>query len=70
MAFGGVHGRMTQKQRSHFLRTANRRLPAPENPHGVPSAIMKELAQSGLSNDLQAFNLKLQELLKQETEKW
>jgi len=38
-------------------------LPLPDSPEGVPRAVMRELAQSGLSNDAQAFNLKLQQLL-------
>ena len=63
MAWGGKVGRMSERVRKHFLRTSNRRLPQPENPHGVPKAVMKTLSQEGLSSDPRAFNARLQELL-------
>jgi hypothetical protein len=63
MAWGGKVGRMTEKQRKHFLRTANRRLPPQENPRGIPTEVMKTLAQENLSSDPAAFNRRLQELL-------
>ena len=65
MAWGGKYqGRMSEKQHKHFLRHSNRSLPQPENPHGVPKAIMKQISQEGLSSgDRQSFNLRLQQLL-------
>lgn len=59
MAWGGKVGRMSVKVRSHFLRTSNRRLPAKENPLGVPRAVMKTLQQEHLPAE--AFNLRLQQ---------
>jgi len=44
---------------------APRWLPPKDDPRGISRAIMKKLSQSGLSNDPQAFNLKLQQLLKE-----
>jgi len=35
----------------------------PENPHGVPKAVMKALASEGLPNNLAAYDLRLQQLL-------
>jgi len=40
-------------------------LPPPENPHGVPTAVMKALAQENLGSDPVRWNARLQELLKQ-----
>jgi hypothetical protein len=34
-----------------------------QNPHGIPTEIMKTLAQENLSSDPAAFNRRLQELL-------
>jgi len=65
MAWGGNHSRMTAKQRAHFLRTSNRSLPKQDNPHGVPTVVMKQLQRERLSSDPVAFNTKLQELLAQ-----
>ena len=67
MAFGGTgRGRMSEKMRKHFLRTANRRLPPPDD-HGVPHRIQRQLSQEGLSGcqmfDLQSFDLRMQQLL-------
>ena len=61
MAWGGKVSRMSAKVRSHFLRTSNRRLPAKENPLGVPRAVMKILQQEQLPAD--AINARLQQLL-------
>jgi hypothetical protein len=63
MAWGGKVSRMSERVRKHFLRSSNRRLPQPENPHGVPRAVMKTLSQEQLSDDPVAFNTRLQELL-------
>ena len=65
MAWGGKFTRMTVKQRAHFLRSSNRRLPTPDlpDPRGVPRSVMKTLAQENLSSDPVAFNTRLQELL-------
>lgn len=63
MAWGGNHSRMTDKQRRHFLRNSHRSLPKPEDPRGVPKAVMKTLAMENLSSDPVAFNKRLQELL-------
>src|SRR5262249_6551800 len=63
MAWGGKHSRMTEKQRKHFFRTSNRSLPRPEPPQGIPTEIMRTLAQENLSSDPAAFNRRLQELL-------
>jgi hypothetical protein len=51
------------KQRTQFFRSANRALPRVDPPYGVPRAVMKTLAQEGLSSDPAALNLRLQELL-------
>ena len=65
MAWGGKFTRMTIKQRSHFLRSSNRRLPTPDlpDPRGVPRSVMKTLALEGWSSDPVLFNKRLQELL-------
>jgi len=66
MAWGGKVGRMSERVRKQFLRTSNRRLPPKENPLGVPRAVMKALVREHLATDVDAFNEKLQQLLKQE----
>jgi hypothetical protein len=38
-------------------------LPKPQNPHGIPSEVMRTLARENLSSDPAAFNRRLQELL-------
>jgi hypothetical protein len=38
-------------------------LPPKENPHGIPTEVMKTLSQENLSSDPAAFNRRLQELL-------
>jgi len=47
------------------LRLSHKRfyLPPPENPHGVPGAVMKALAAEGLPLDPVKWNARLQELL-------
>jgi hypothetical protein len=64
MAWGGKKvTRMGEKQRKHFLRHTHRSLPQPDNPHGVPSTVMKTLQLEGLSDDPVKFNARLQQLL-------
>jgi len=63
MAWGGKVSRMSEKVRKHFLRNTHRSLPQPDNPHGVPSTVMKTLQTEGLSRDPVLFNKRLQELL-------
>jgi len=61
-------GKPTAAQRTRASirsRVSKRPLPPREDPRGISRAIMKKLSQSGLSNDPQAFNLKLQQLLKE-----
>jgi hypothetical protein len=38
-------------------------LAPPENPRGIPSSVMKALAREHLPNDVDAFDLRLQQLL-------
>jgi len=57
---------MSERVRKSFLRTSNRRLPPKENPLGVSRAVMKALAREHLPTDVDAFNTKLQQLLKEE----
>jgi hypothetical protein len=54
---------LARVQRSLSLSHRRHYLPPPENPHGVPSYIMRTLANERLSADPQAFNLRLQQLL-------
>ena len=66
MAWGGKsQTRMGVKARNYFLRHTHRRLLTPDlpDPRGVPSSVMKTLAQENLSADPVAFNARLQELL-------
>jgi hypothetical protein len=63
MAWGGKVGRMSIKVRNQFLRTSNRRLPAKENPLGVPRAVMKILQQQTLAGDQRPYDLRLRQLL-------
>lgn len=63
MAWGGKFSRMTTKQRQHFLRTANRRLPQKDNPLGIPSVVMKVLGREGLPPTKEAYVQRLNELL-------
>jgi len=63
MAWGGkTQARMTEKQRKHFLRTSNRSLPRVDNPHGIPSAVLEQLASERLP-DKESYSLRLQQLL-------
>jgi hypothetical protein len=59
-------GKASGKQKT-ILSIKSRRLPRPlpppENPLGVPRAIMRVLSQEQLSSDPVAFNARLQELL-------
>jgi len=50
---------------SRALRFSHKRfyLPPPENPHGVPGAVMKALALENLPSDPVKWNARLQELL-------
>jgi hypothetical protein len=54
---------MTELQRKRFLRNSHRRLPAKENPLGVPKAVMKALQWQTLSFDKREYEQRLQELL-------
>jgi len=65
MAWNGKPSAAQKTRASILSRTAKKPLPPKDDPHGVPRAIMKALAQSGLSNDPQAYKLKLQQLLKE-----
>jgi len=63
MAWGGkTQTRMSEKQRKHFLKTSNRSLPAVDNPFGIPSAILNQLASERLP-DKESYSLRLQQLL-------
>lgn len=63
MAWGGkARTRMTEKQRKHFLKTANRRLPPVDNPYGIPSAVLEQLASERLP-DKESYSRRLNELL-------
>jgi hypothetical protein len=65
MAWGGkIKTRMGEKERKWFLRNSHRSLPQQDNPHGVPSIVMKVLQTEGLSHDPVKFNTRLQALLK------
>lgn len=62
-------GRPSGKQKtaaSFRSRRHPRSLSPPENPLGVPRAVMKALAAEGLPLDPVKWNARLQELLKQE----
>ena len=63
MAWGGkVSTRMTEKQRKQFLKTSNRSLPPVDNPHGIPSAVLNQLASERLA-DKESYSRRLNELL-------
>jgi len=49
------------------LRLSHKRyyLAPPENPRGIPSSVMKALAREHLPTDVDAFNERLQQLLKE-----
>jgi hypothetical protein len=57
---GNALGRVRQA-----LKASHRRyyLAPPENPRGVPSRVMKALAREQLPTDVDAFDLRLQQLL-------
>jgi NAD(P)H-dependent FMN reductase len=63
MVLGKYGGRMSAKQVQYFLRNSHRALPPAENPHGIPSEVMKQLSQENLSADPAKFNTRLKELL-------
>jgi hypothetical protein len=65
MAWAGKASSKQKTKASILSRTAKKPLPQKDDPRGVPRDIMKKLSQLGLSNDPQAFNLKLQQLLKE-----
>lgn len=55
-----------QKTRASIVnRKQLRSLPRRDDPRGIPRAVMKDLAQLGLSNDRETYNVKLQQLLKE-----
>ena len=63
MAWGGkTRTRMTEKQRKHFLKTTHRRLPPVDNPHGIPSAVLQQLASEQIA-DKETYSQRLNELL-------
>jgi hypothetical protein len=62
MAWGGkIKTRMTEKERKYFLRNSHRSLPQQDNPHGVPTSVMKTLQNESVPSEL--FNKRLQQLL-------
>jgi hypothetical protein len=63
MAWAGKPSAKQKTAASIRSRTAPKPLPPRENPEGIPSAVMRTLANEGLSNDPAAFNRRLQELL-------
>jgi hypothetical protein len=63
MAWAGKASSAQKTLLSHKSRRLPRPLPPPENPLGVPKAVMKALSQEQLSSDPVAFNARLQELL-------
>ena len=64
MAWGGKYqGRMSDKQRKHFFRTSNRSLPQRDPPSGIPTSVMRQLAQENLTSDPVLWNRRLAELL-------
>jgi hypothetical protein len=54
---------MTEKQRKHFLKTTHRRLPALDNPFGIPTRVLNQLASEQLP-DKESYSKRLNELLK------
>jgi hypothetical protein len=63
MAWAGKASSAQKTMLSIKSRRHARPLPPPENPLGVPKAVMKALSQEQLSSDPVAFNARLQELL-------
>jgi len=61
-------GKPSSKQKT-AASLRSRTLPKPmpplkfDNPNGIPTAVMKQISQEGLSSDPAAFNRRLQELL-------
>jgi hypothetical protein len=63
MAWGGkTKTRMTEKQRNWFLKNSHRSLPPRENAHGIPRAVMNQLASESLP-DKETYSRRLNELL-------
>jgi hypothetical protein len=63
MAWGGkTQTRMRPKQRDYFLRHTHRRLPPVDNPHGIPSAVLEQLASERLP-DKESYSRRLNELM-------
>jgi hypothetical protein len=63
MSYGGKHQtRMKPKQRDYFLKHTHRRLPPVDNPHGIPSAVLEQLATERLP-DKETYSRRLNELL-------
>jgi hypothetical protein len=58
---------MSAKQRSFFLRTANRRLPPPPDPE---RDVLKQLGRAGLPLDREAYQSKYEELRKERSESY
>ena len=63
MSWGGkISTRMSEKQRKHFLKTSSRSLPRVDNPFGIPSRVLEQLASERLP-DKESYSLRLQQLL-------
>jgi len=63
LAWGGkISTRMTPQQRQHFFKTSNRSLPPVDNPHGIPRAVLNQLASENIA-DKQTYTQRLNELL-------
>jgi len=63
MAWGGkTQTRMTVQQRKHFLKTSNRSLPPVDNPFGIPSSVLNQLASEQLPGK-ESYSRRLNELL-------
>ncbi len=62
------HGRKSSRLAPIKARQAAKHWSKPmamtENPHGIPSDVMRTLAQEGLSSDPAAYNARLQALLR------
>jgi hypothetical protein len=64
MAWGGKYGgRMSVKQRSHFFRSSNRRLPPPPDPE---RDVLKQLGRAQLPLSKEAYQARYNELKQKE----
>ena len=53
---------MKPKQRDYFLKHTHRSLPPVDNPHGIPKAVLEQLASERLP-DKESYTRRLNELL-------